>query len=350
MDGPVVSPILIGLLFDHPQPDGGESFEVAARLGLEDAAARGRLDRPVEFLRDLAKGLPLGTAADVERGFRALDEADVLAVIGPSISDNGLIVRDLADRARLASINYTGGEMTRSEWMFHYQVGSLEEEPIVLAEHLVSQGHARVAVMFDDSPVGRRYAESFELARGAVGLQTTASVSISPVSTDAVDLVRRLRSSEPDAVVYLGLGMAARTLALAMAEDGWTLPVVANSALMFGYARKDWRAGWEGWVYVDTVADTNALRQHLRERSPASAAGPVGVAAYDIGRLLGEGLVRCQHLTRAGVRDGLERVKRMPATTGAPGTTMGFGCWDHGALKGPFLVLRQWRDGRTVQY
>jgi hypothetical protein len=29
---------------------------------------------------------------------------------------------------------------------------------------------------------------------------------------------------------------------------------------------------------------------------------------------------------------------------------MGFGGWDHGALKGDYLVLRTWKDGRTVQY
>ena len=28
---------------------------------------------------------------------------------------------------------------------------------------------------------------------------------------------------------------------------------------------------------------------------------------------------------------------------------MGFGVWDHAALKGPFLVLRGWRAGETVQ-
>ena len=28
---------------------------------------------------------------------------------------------------------------------------------------------------------------------------------------------------------------------------------------------------------------------------------------------------------------------------------MGFGTWDHAALKGHFLVLREWKDGRSVQ-
>ena len=42
-------------------------------------------------------------------------------------------------------------------------------------------------------------------------------------------------------------------------------------------------------------------------------------------------------------------MKQLPAASGYEGTLMGFGVWDRGALKGPFLVLRAWRDGRTVQ-
>jgi hypothetical protein len=53
--------------------------------------------------------------------------------------------------------------------------------------------------------------------------------------------------------------------------------------------------------------------------------------------------------TPSAVRVGLERAKRLPAATGKVGTTMGFGDWDHGALKGEALVLRAWRGGRTVE-
>jgi hypothetical protein len=42
-------------------------------------------------------------------------------------------------------------------------------------------------------------------------------------------------------------------------------------------------------------------------------------------------------------------VKALPAATGHAGTLMGFGNWDRGALKGPYLVLREWRDGRSVE-
>jgi ABC-type branched-subunit amino acid transport system substrate-binding protein len=339
----------VGVLYDFPQADGGALFEESLRLGLDVVLASGRLDRAVELLPRQAQGLPAGTARDVELAFAELVEVGALAIVGPTVSDNGLVVGPLADEARVPCINYTGGELTRGRFMFHYQVGSLTEEPAVLARYLARNGHNSAAVAYDHSAVGRGYAESFAEACATSGLELAASIAVSPLSADLSPTVRRLRSAEPDALVYLGLGVAARPFSLALAGEGWNVPVVANSALMFGYARPDWRADWDGWVYVDTVSDDNSMRAELATRSRRSAAGPIGVAAYDIGRLLGEALARSAHLTRDGVRDALERVKQLPATSGMDGTTMGFGHWDHGALKGQYLVLRRWKDGKSVQ-
>lgn len=343
------APIKVGLLFDFPQADGGASFEEAVRLGLDEIAAAGRLDRPVEFETRLARGLPLGTEREVVTAFGELDDAGVLLILGPSISDNGLIARPLADAAGIPSINYTGGERTRSEFMFHYQIGSLEEEPPLLARRLAQRGLRSAAVIRDQSPVGLGYAEAFDAARALEGIETTGVAAISPLADDLRPVVTRLRQTEPDALVYLGLGVASRAVAVALADLEWSVPVVANSSLMFGYARPDWRDGWAGWEYLDGVADDNEMRARLREKSKRAAGGPIGCAAYDMGRLVGEAIARAGHLTRAGLKEGLERVKQLPATSGVDGTTMGFGTYDHAALKGQYLVLREWRDGKTVQ-
>jgi len=343
------TPIPVGVLYDFPQHDGGASFEEALRLGIETVASGDRLDRDVKLVPSHAQGLPAGSAYDVEKKFSELVDIGALAVVGPSISDNGLVVRDLADSACIPCINYTGGERTRSEWMFHYQVGSLEEEPEVLVDHLCTRGFGSASLAYDHSPVGRRYAEVFTEASARAGIDILASAAVSPLAQDLSSTVSRLQSARPDCLAYLGLGVAARALAVVVHRAGWNIPVVANSSLMFGYTRRDWRADWEGWTYVDTVADDNVQRSRLRDLSRRAAAGPVGVAAFDIGRLLAEALVRTEHLTRAGVRDALERVKRMPAASGTAGTTMGFGAWDHGALKGPYLVLRRWQNEKTVQ-
>jgi branched-chain amino acid transport system substrate-binding protein len=346
---PGAAPIRIGFLFDFPQADGGDHLEEAVRLGIDEVAEGGRLDRDVEFVRVEATGLPMGSEHAVVGGFRDLETAGCVAIIGPSISDNGLIVAPLGDAAELVSINYTGGERTRGHFGFHYQVGSLEEEPVVLAQRLAQRGLRRPAVVFDRSPVGRRYAECFEASTVSVGLEIAGTVGVSPVADDVAEPVARLRSVEPDALVYLGLGVASRAVALALEQLRWAPPVVANSALMFGYARPDWQDGWAGWEYLDVIADDNERRRALAGRAPRVAAGPIGCAAVDIGRLLAEGLTRADHLTRAGLRDALERVKRLPATCGEPGTTLSFGHYDHGALHGDYLVLRTWAGGRSVQ-
>ena len=343
------APARIGLLYDFPQADGGQAVEDALRLGIDDVAKTGRLDRDVEFVSEHTRGLPMGTEHDVVTSFHTIEESGCLLVIGPSISDNGLITQSLFDRAELPSINYTGGERTRGRFGFHYQVGSLEEEPAVLAGRLLKRGLKRPAIVHDHSPVGRRYAECFEEARGALGLDSAGATAISAVAEDLVEPIGRVRDLAPDSLVYLGLGVSSRAVALALAEHKWDVPVVANSALMFGYARPEWRDGWKGWEYIDGIADDNSMRASLATRSPASAAGPVGCAMYDMGRLVGEALARADHLTRDGMRIALERVKHLPATCGREGTTMGFGVYDHGALKGEYLVLREWKDGETVQ-
>ena len=344
-----VTPVRIGVLNDFPAADGGKATETALHLGFDEVRAAGRLDRDVELLSCDVAGLPMGSEHEVTVGFRSLVDAGCLLVIGPAISDNGLIVRPLGDAVGLATINYTGGEQTRSDWAFQYQVGSLEEEPAVLAARLAARGLRRPAVVHDRSPVGRRYADCFDDAAGVLGLEIVGRSTISPVADDVTDALARLRPAEPDSLVYLGLGITSGPVAVGLAALAWDVPVVANSALMFGYVRPEWRDGWRGWEYLDAIADDNETRRHLAALDAPSAAGPVGCALFDMGRLVGEALARTDHLTRSGIRDALERIKLLPATCGVEGTTMGFGHYDHGALNGQYLVLREWRDGTTVQ-
>ena len=330
--------IAVGILRDHPAA-GGERFARAVRLAFADGRASGRLAHEVELIEAEADGLPHGSRESVEDAFRRLITRDVVAIIGPAISDNGLVVRDLADAATLPCINWTGGEQTRSEWMFHYQVGSLEEEPAFLALQLVERGLRRVALVHDESLVGRRYVEFFADA--------AARHRIDVVRTAALDAMRAAR---PDAVCYLGLWDGARELALALAASTWRPRVFANSALMYGHASTDWRREWDGWHYVDAYSDGNPVLRDVVARLGDDAGAPVTVgAAYDMGRLVAEGIGAAPSPTRSAVKTNLERVKLVPAALGAAGTTMGFGCWKRAALEGRFLVLRTWRDGVSVE-
>jgi branched-chain amino acid transport system substrate-binding protein len=343
-------PILVGVLEDRP--GSGESATVTVmRAVVNEAIETGRLDRPVNFIVADTHGLPEGTAAAVTAGFHRLVDQNVLLIMGPTITDNGLIVRDLADAARVPCCNWTGSDASRSEWMFHYQIGSLEEEPHLLADHMFALGHRRVALVQDRSPIGNRYGSFFEDATARLGMTITSKSLISPVSTDIDSLVVSLHGNEVDALVYLGLGLSAAALGRALTAADWHPPVFLNSAGMFGHGYPDWTKHWEGWTYVDAYDEDNPrLSERLAARAAGDPAMPMALAAGDdMGRLVVEGIAGAETLTCLGVKEALERIKRLPATLGEAGTTMGFGIWDRAALKGGFILLRQWVDGQSVR-
>ncbi|HET9731470.1 MAG TPA: ABC transporter substrate-binding protein [Acidimicrobiales bacterium] len=341
----------VGILNDMSDgpPGPGRNIEQWLRLAVDDVTAEGRLDRPFEFVHSWGLGLPTGTAAAVERAFIELVHADVLLVVGPAIGDNALVATPLAGRYRLPTINWAGTERARGEYMFHLQVGSHEDESIVIARHLRAAGSRRVGVVHDRSPIGRRYAAYLRAEAEAIGLSVTTAVSVPPVSDDAEAETAAVLGAGVDSLVYLGLGLAAPAVGRAADAQRWDGTRIMNTAGMRGYS-PGFAASIDGWLYVDMHSDGNRTLAEVRRRAgvgPESGAAPA--SGSDMGRLVAEAFARATEWTREGVKDGLEQVKWLPAAQGHEGTTLGFGHHDRGALHGRYLVIRQWRDGSSVE-
>ncbi len=355
----MTEPILIGVLNDGERPsdldEGSESSatysQLAAdmRLPVDAAIAAGRIDREVAFVHEYQQGLPNGTAHAVERAFGALVEAGVLLIVGPAIGDNAIVATPLADAYATPAINWSASERARSDYMFHLQVGSHEDESILMARYLSTNGHRRLGVIYDRTPIGRRHMSFFENECELLGVGISARISIPPLPSDATAQVQAVVDERVDAVVYMGLGWAGREVAKARTALGFDVPAVMNAAGMRG-VDADYGRDIDGWVYPDMHSDGNStlaeVRRQLGESPPRGAALAFG---YDMGQLVAEGVARAPELSRSGIREGLQEIKMVPAAEGYDGTTLGFGRWDRGALKGRYLVLRQWRDGETVE-
>lgn len=350
----MTSPIRIGVLHDMADTveEGaalGGNVDAMLRLGIDDLRERGRLDRDVELVHAAGLGLPAGTAFAIERAYAELVAQGVLLIVGPAVGDNALVATPLADEARVPTINWAGSERARSEFMFHLQVGSHEDEPVLLARHVAALGVERVGVVFDRSPIGRRYAAFFEAECEVLGFDLAARVPIGPLAEDASAEVAAVRAAGADALVYLGLGLVAPVVARARTDMGWGVPAAMNTAGLRGYD-PEFARQIDGWIYVDMVADDNAVLAGVLARlGVESVPGLFAAVGHDLGVLVAEGLARAPELTREGVREGLELVKCVPAAEGRAGTTLGFGHFDRGALHGPYLVLRQWRDGLSFE-
>lgn len=346
----MTTPLRVGILNDMAEgPPAPDDMERWLKLVADEYVAAARLDREVEFVQMFGLGLPSGTTAAVQRAYEMLAADSVLLIVGPAIGDNALAATPLAERFHIPTINWAGAERARSEYMFHLQVGSHEDESLVLARYLSELGVRRVAIAHDKSPIGKRHLQFFADEADVLGLRIAATVPLAPLAEHADAEINELLEAPPDALVYLGLGLSAPAVARAARSRDWDGPCVMNSAGLRGYA-PDFGRIIEGWVYIDMHSDHNITFRTLRQRLAVPIAKSLAAAkGYDLGRLVAEGLARASELTRDGVKDGLECVKWLHAAEGHEGTLLGFGIHDRGALHGRYLVLRQWRDGLSVE-
>lgn len=345
----MAAPLRVGILDDMAAGPPGFAGTEWLRFAADELIAKGRLDREVEFVTAWGLGLPLGTEAAVERAFRSLLEQDVLLIAGPAIGNNSPIATVLAEQYRMPTLNWAGTERARSEFMFQLQVGSHEDESILLARHLAAYGAARIGVVFDRSPIGRRHLSFFQTEAEILGLRIAAMTAIPPAASSAAGIADELINADVDAILYMGLGLAVPALAQALEARGWRGERCMNTAGIRGYDPA-FAALIDGWTYVDMHADNNRTLADLRQRTNTPPAGAFAAAkGYDLGRLVAEGLSRAPEFTREGVRDGLEQIKWLPAAQGEDGTLLGFGVYERAALHGRYLVLRRWIAGASVQ-
>jgi ABC-type branched-subunit amino acid transport system substrate-binding protein len=330
-------------------PGPGANIERWLRLAVDEVIGQGRIDRDFEFVHAWGLGLPTGTAAAVQRAYAELVEADVLLIVGPAIGDDALVVTPLAERHGVPTINWAGTERGRGDYMFHLQVGSHEDESIVIVRHLATSGAGRVGVVYDRSPIGRRHLAFLQAEAEMIGVRIAASISLSPLAEDADIEAGSVLDTGVDALVYLGLGLAAPAVARAVSRRGWHGLRMMNTAGIRGYSG-DFADEIDGWTYIDMHSDDNATLASLRHRmSLGPETGPGPAYGYDMGRLVAEGFARAPERTRDGVKEGLEQVKWLPAAEGYEGTTLGFGHHDRGALHGRYLVVRQWRNRTSLE-
>ena len=326
--------------------------DITPWLAREVAAvqASGRLDAEVEFVHAYGLGLPAGSADAVERAYMELARQDDIVIIaGPAIGDNALIATPLVERERIPTINWAGAERARGEYMFHLQVGSHEDESLVIARHMQAIGATRLGVVFDQSPIGTRHLKYLEDEARIIGLKIVATAAISPLEDDATGDVNTVLASKPDGFVYLGLGLSAPAVSQPLAASGWQGPRIMNTAGIRGMDPQ-FAAKIDQWIYVDMYSDGNLTLAAKCKELGAAPHETLSVAkGHDFGRLVAEGLARSLEFTRDGVKTGLEQVKWLPAAEGMEGTTLGFGIQDRGALHGRYLVLRQWLGGKSIE-
>ncbi|OBK43156.1 ABC transporter substrate-binding protein [Mycobacterium sp. 1081908.1] len=339
----------IGLLFDYLDGDGGYDQNVLPSLQLvvDDYVQRGVVDRPVEFVVRAVQGLPNGSFRAVRDAFFELIEEDVLVIFGPWVSENGVALRRyVEDLGQVPIITMGASENMLGEWVFGLPAGSMEEEPIIMATVAALDGCRTVGIAFESSLIGDEYLRTARVACKDVGLDITAEVAIPQVQTNKRKAMAELAVHRPDGILHVGFGLGIPGMNVALTEIGWLPPRYTTTAFEFATTSRWWLEQLAGWIGLDQFDERNTIGRAFLDRFEARHGHRpeyfFPVYCCDVGRVMMTALATARPLTGGGVKAALERIKMMPAASGAPGTRVGFGKFiRRGWMGSEFLVARR---------
>lgn len=347
-----ITPARIGLLFDYLDDKGGYDPNILRSLELvaDEFVANGIVERPVEFVVRAVQGLPNGTFRAVRDAFHELVDEGALVIFGPWVSENGVALRPyVEDAAEVVCITMGASESMLGEWVFGLPAGSMEEEPIIMATVAALDGCETVGIAFEDSLIGNEYLRTTRVACQEAGLRITAEVPIPQVQAEKQAAMELLAGDRPDGILHVGFGLGIPGMNDALEAIGWMPPRYTTTAFEFAATSAWWRQQLAGWIGLDQYDERNTTGQEFLDRYEARYGERpeyfFPVYCYDIARMMLLAIAGAKPLTGLGVKDALEKIKMLPAASGAPGTRLRFGRYiRHGWMGSEFLVARRVLD------
>jgi ABC-type branched-subunit amino acid transport system substrate-binding protein len=345
-------PIKLGYLFDFRLPEYfpkemREDLTQTFRLVFDDGLKRKTIDRPIEIVFREVEGLPKGTVKAVIDAYAELVDEGCLAIFGPSISDNAVPTREaIEQRFRVPAVSVTGSEDWLGEWTFSFPQGSLTDEPIFWTQLLSKGGHSEVGVLVEQSLVGESYLKNFGSACRDAGIRIVAEGRLAQTAQDVGDAIRRVYEAKPSALVHCGFGFGILYANSALEALGWDPPRFTSTAFQNAWLNPVLWQAFMGWIGNDQYDEANLVGQRFLDQYEAAYKRRpqycVPVVNRDIATALLRAFADARPLSPRGVREALERVKMIPAASGAPGTRISFGKWMHRAWMGAgYLVARR---------
>jgi branched-chain amino acid transport system substrate-binding protein len=354
-----VEPIKLGYLVDFVLPEGypdemrddlTRSFELVFDEGLK----QGLIDRPVEIVSREVEGLPKGTVKAVIDAYGELVDEGCLAVFGPAITDNCVPTREaIEQRFGVPAISVTGTEDWLGEWTFSLSMGSMTDEPIFWADLLAKGGHAEVGLVVEQSLVGQSYATTFRRVCRQKGIRIVAEEVVPQTAQDISRAVHALSEAKAQALVHCGFGFGIVFVNPVLEELGWDPPRVLGTAFQNAWINPVMWNAILGWTGIDQYDEANVVGQRFLDQYEARYGRRpeycVPVVNRDLATVLLHAFADAHPLSPRGVKEALERVKMLPAASGAPGTRISFGKWNHrGWMGAGYLVARRLdADGKT---
>jgi ABC-type branched-subunit amino acid transport system substrate-binding protein len=349
--GLAFAPAKIGVLIDMDMGT-KDDFLAALRFAFDEAHEAKVITRQVELVVKEAIGLPRLEAKNTIDGYLELVRDGVLCTIGPLITDNSLALAPVINATGVPAVTWTGTDRYFGDYCFNLGNGGLAEEAAMMATWIRRRGYKTVGMIHEISPGGVEYASNFRYYAAREKLDILIESYTTQVPDDLEAILRTIRDQRPDCLAYLGYGYPTILMGPMFPRLGWDPPRIMTTAFQFCYAKPEWMAALEGWHGIDQMCEDNPrltpMFDRFAQRIGKRRDHTVTALSYDTARLIAEGIARANLLTPKGLKEGLEKVRLLPAVNGGPRTHMSLGPYDHKAYKGDWLVVRRIAGGKTV--
>jgi branched-chain amino acid transport system substrate-binding protein len=338
----VIVPYEVGLILDrHDQAH--QDLADALTLALDEYRQSGNLDRDVNVVELKADGAPDGSVLEFVAAWKELvSRQTLMALVGPFCAANGTALLESVGSPGLPVLTYSPSDTFVGGDIFQLPFGHVTDVAHHLLKFALSVGKSRVALVREAGPSGAHIEAAFQSAAWQLRIGRL----------DVVDhddrLSGALKDARADAVIYVG-GNRHADIDAALRNAG--LDLLKLTGIEIAAARLALDAPTlDGWVGLDMIDETNPtflrFSKAFSQRYGRSADHAYAALGYDIGRVLAMTLAIVRPPSPAGMSAGLNKLRMVPAATGAAGTVISFARYDRRGFRGDPFVLRQVVQGK----
>jgi ABC-type branched-subunit amino acid transport system substrate-binding protein len=222
----------------------------------------------------------------------------------------------------------------------------MTDEPIFLTDLVVKRGLTEIGVLVEQNLIGESYLQNLRSACARKGVRIVAEAPIAQTAQDINQAVSTLYEAKAQAIVHLGFGFGIVFINPALEAVGWDPPRFTTTAFQNAWVNPIMWNAFLGWIGVDQYDENNPIGQAWLDRYAKKYDGSrpeycVSVVNHDVAATMVRAFTDAHPLSPRGVKEALERVKMMPAASGAPGTRVSLGKWTRRAWMGSgYLVAR----------
>ncbi len=193
----------------------GEPQKKALDLFNERLAADGGISgHPIEFVY-------VDTTSEESAAVNAIrklaTQDNVVAIVGPSSSGEGIAAKPIVDSLKVPTITIAGAPGIIAppvKYMFKEFPSPLDGLRGQL-EYLKEKGLTKVSIIFQNNAYGQAPAEALPGMAKELGLEVVSSVAFPPAATDVTPQMQSVASSNPDAVIVYAVTPANAVVAKA---------------------------------------------------------------------------------------------------------------------------------------